>query len=153
MDLTGRSMKRVLVILPVLVVVLYGIAILLPIDPEERRPGTRLSGDVALDPHTDWAFVEGRTRAWVETRTPYLIPHSITVSVWADDGKLYVGCRDCDTKTWPKYVARDNRVKVKIGDSIYERRAIRITDPEERQAVLGPAARRPGLAVFRLDPG
>lgn len=145
-------MKRVAVLVAVLVVVLCVLAIYLPVDPVERRPGTGLSGELAADQNTDWAFVDGRTRAWVETRTRYLVPHSITVSAWADDGKLYVGCRQCDTKTWPRNVARDNRVRVKIGDSVYERRAIRITDPAERAAVLGPAADRPGFAVFRMDP-
>lgn len=145
-------MKRVAVLVAVIVVVLCILAIYLPVDPVERRPGTGLSGELAADQNTDWAFVEGRTRAWVETRTRYLVPHSITVSAWADDGKLYVGCRQCDTKTWPRNVARDNRVRVKIGDSVYERRAIRIKNPAERAAVLGPAADRPGFAVFRMDP-
>lgn len=145
-------MKRVALVVAVLVVVLYVLAIFVPVDPVERRPGTGLSGDLAADQNTDWGFVEGRTRAWVETRTRYLVPHSITVSAWADDGELYVGCRQCDTKTWPRHVARDNRVRLKIGDSVYERRAVRITDPGERAAVLGPAADRPGFAVFRMDP-
>ena len=145
-------MKRVAIVVAAIAVVCYLIAIVLPIDPVERRPGTSLSGDLAVDQDTDWGFVEGRTRAWVETHTRYLVPHSITVSAWADDGKLYVGCRECDTKTWPHNVARDNRVRIKIGDSIYKRRAIRITDPDERAAVLGPAANRPGFAVFRMDP-
>ena len=144
-------MKRIAIVVAVLVL-LYAIAIVVPIDPVERRPGTSLSGDLVVDQNTDWGFVEGRTRAWVETHTRHLVPHSITVSAWADDGKLYVGCRDCDTKVWPRNVARDNRVRVKIGDAIYKRRAIRITDPDERAAVLGPAADMPGLAVFRMDP-
>ena len=145
-------MKRIALVVAVAVVVLYVTAIVLPVDPEERRPGTRLSGGLAVDQDTDWSFVEGRTRAWVETHTRYLVPHSITVSAWADDGELYVGCRECDTKIWPRNVARDDRVRIKIGDSIYKRRAIRITDPDERAAVLGPAASRPGFAVFRMDP-
>lgn len=145
-------MKRVAIVVGVVVIVLYVVAIVLPVDPVERRPGTSLSGDLAVEKNTDWGFVEGRTRAWIETRTRYLVPHSITVSAWADDGTLYVGCRECDTKVWPRNVARDDRVRIKIGDSIFERRAIRITDPDERAAVLGPAADRPGLAVFRIDP-
>ncbi|MDE0659742.1 MAG: hypothetical protein OXI79_08865 [Gammaproteobacteria bacterium] len=145
-------MKRIAIVVGVLVVVLYLIAIVLPIDPLERRPGTSLSGDLAVDQDTDWGFVEGRTRAWIETHTRYLVPHSITVSAWADNGNLYVGCRECDTKIWPRHVARDDRVRIRIGDWIYKRRAIRITDPAERKAVLGPAADRPGLAVFRMDP-
>lgn len=145
-------MKRIaLAIVPVLAA-LYLVAIFLTFDPAERRPGTRLSGELAANQDTDWAFLEGRTRAWVETRTWYLVRHSITVSAWSADGTLYVGCRQCDTKRWPRNVARDDRVRIKIGNAIYERRATRITDPAERQAVLGPRTPGPGFAVFRMDP-
>ena len=145
-------MRRVVWIFAGLVVALYVVAIFLPIDPDERRPGTRLSGTLATDQNTDWSFIEGRTRAWLETRTPYLVPHSITVSAWADEGVLYVGCIACDTKNWPRNVARDDRVRIKVGDRIYQRRAIRITDDAERRDVLGPRAKRPGYALFRMDP-
>ncbi|MCE2423917.1 MAG: hypothetical protein J4F45_02265 [Pseudomonadales bacterium] len=145
-------MKRIALVIVGVIGALYVIAIFLPIDPVERRAGTGLSGELAADQDTDWAFLEGRTRAWLETRTWYLVPHSITVSAWPADGILYVGCRQCDTKRWPKNVARDNRVRVKVGDALYERRAIRITDPAERQAVLGARTLEPGLAVFRMAP-
>jgi len=145
-------MKRIVFAIVGLLIALYILAIFLPIDPVERRPGTRLGGELAAEQDTDWAFVTERTRAWVETRTSYLVPHSITVSAWADGGQLYVGCRECDTKTWPKNVARDDRVRVKIGGEIYLRRATRITDSAEREAVLKAAAARPGFAVFRMDP-
>ena len=145
-------MKRIVLIVAVLFIVLYAVAIYLPIDPVERRPGTRLSGSLAAKQNPEWEFIAGRTHAWVETRTPYLIPHSITVSAWEDAGGLYVGCRECDTKIWPRHVARDDRVRLKVGNSIYERRAILITDPAERAAILGPISDRPGFAVFRMDP-
>ncbi len=118
----------------------------------ERRPGTRLSGDLAPVLDTDWSFLQGRTQAWLETRTWYLIPHSITVSAWADGGTLYVGCSRCDTKTWPKHVARDNRVRLKIGDEVHMRRAMQITDPAEIQAAMGGREIVPGFALFRMDP-
>lgn len=149
-------MKRVLLILVAVVIALYIAVINIPIDPVERRPGTRLSGDLArLDPAQDahWSFVQGRTQAWVETRTWYLIPHSITVSAWAeDDGALYVGCIRCDTKTWPKHVARDDRVRLKIGDAIYPCRAVRIADAAERRAIMGDRGVVPGYALFRMEP-
>ena len=146
-------MKRIALAIVAVLAALYVVAIFVSFDPVERRPGTRLSGELATDQDTDWAFLEGRTRAWVETRTGYLVRHSITVNAWSADGTLYVGCRQCDTKRWPKNVARDDRVRVKVGDALYERRAIRITDPAERQAVLGPRTAEPGFAVFRMAPG
>ena len=141
-------MKRVVLILGGVVVALYVALIYVPIDPVERRPGTRLSGD----PPAALSFLQGRTQAWLETRTWYLIPHSITVSAWADDGTLYVGCSRCDTKTWPKHVARDNRVRLKIGDEIHMRRAVRITDPVALQAAMGEREVGSGFALFRMDP-
>ncbi len=145
-------MKGFALTLVAVVIVLYVALIYIPIDPEERRPGTRLSGDSASVQDPDWSFLQGRTQAWLETRTWYLIPHSITVSAWADDGTLYVGCSRCDTKTWPKHVARDNRVRLKIGDEIHLRRAVQVTDPAELQAAMGGREVAPGYALFRMDP-
>ena len=145
-------MKRIALILVAIVIVIYVGLIFIPIDPVERRPGTGLSGDLASAQDTDWSFLQGRTQAWVETRTWYLVPHSITVSAWADAGDLYVGCVRCDTKIWPRRVARDDRVRLKIGDEIYERRAVRITDPGAREKIMGERGGRPGYALFRMDP-
>ena len=145
-------MKRVVLILAGVVVAVYIALIYIPMDPVERRPGTRLSGDPASVQNPDWSFLQGRTQAWLETRTWYLIPHSITVSAWADDGTLYVGCSRCDAKTWPKHVARDNRVRLKIGDEVHMRRAMQITDPAEIQAAMGAREVGSGFALFRMDP-
>ena len=145
-------MKRIALIVMAVVVVVYLGLILVPVDPVERRPGMGLSGDLASAQDTDWSFLDGRTQAWLEMHTWYVIPHSITVSAWADDGVLYVGCRACDTKVWPKHVARDDQVRIKIGDELYERRAVRITDPAEREKIMGERGARPGYALFRLDP-
>jgi len=132
---------------------LYVTAIFLPIAPEERRPGTRLPGQLAARQDTDFSFLDGRTRVHLETRTPYLIRHSITAVAWAADGNLYIGCRACDTKFWPNNVARDNRVRVRIGDEIYRRRAQRLGDEARRHVLDVPAGEPlPDIAVFRMDP-
>lgn len=145
-------MKRVVLILVAIVIAVYVALIIIPFDPEERRPGLGLSGDLAAAQDTDWSFLQGRTQAWLEMHTWYLIPHSITVSAWADDGTLYVGCSRCDTKVWPNHVARDDRVRLKIGDDLYMRRAVRITDPAELQGAMGGRDVGSGYALFRIDP-
>ena len=106
-SLRSDTLKRIALVILSLLILVYLAAIFVPFDPKDRRPGTRLSGDLAEDQNPDWSFIEGRSRAYVETRTLYLIPHSITVSSWSTDGLLYVGCGACDTKYWPKNVARD----------------------------------------------
>jgi hypothetical protein len=146
-------MKRaVLIALAVLVLVYIG-AIFVPLDPAGTRPGTGVSGNLAEIQNTDWSFLSDRNQIYVETRTRYLVPHSITVNSWVADGTLYVGCRACDAKYWPTNVARDDRVRLKIGDDVYERRAIRLNDELRRKALGVPAAEPlPDMAVFRMDP-
>ena len=94
--------------------------------------------------------MEGRTRAYIETRSLYLIPHSITVSSWSQNGQLYVGCRACDTKYWPKNVVRDPNIRIKIDDKIYKRKAVRLSD-KERDAIIQPDKAIPGMGLFRID--
>ena len=106
-------MKPLIWILLIIAAV-YATALFLPIDPDERRPGTRLSADLAEVQDTDWAFLAGPTQIYLETRTPYLIPHSITAVAFATNGVLYVGCLACDTKYWQSNVARDNHVRLQI---------------------------------------
>ncbi len=148
-------MKRAALIAVGFLLILYAAAIFVPFEPEERRPGTRVTGEVAEVQDTDWSFLHGRNLIVVETRTWYLVPHSVTTTSWVVDETLYVPCARCGSKRWPKNVQRDPRVRLKIGDQLYERRAILITDAAERRRIL----RTPdgeslpeGVAVYRMDP-
>ena len=148
-------MKRAVQIVIGLLVATYVAAIFVPFEPVERRPGTRLAGDLADVQDTDWSFVQGRNQIFVETRTWYLIPHSITTTSWVVDEEFYVPCGNCDSKRWPKNVRADPRVRLKIDDKIYERTAIRITDAEERARLLKMPGGQPlpaGVAIYRMDP-
>ena len=135
------------------VVVVWLVLVSAPIDPVERIPGTRLGGALAADQTPDWTGYTRRQIA-VETRTSYGIPHSVTTTSWVADGHFYVPCARCDGKRWPANVARDDRVRLKIDGEIYERRAIRITEPEERARILRGVGRDPDspTAVFRMVP-
>ncbi|MCZ6854964.1 MAG: hypothetical protein O7G86_13705 [Gammaproteobacteria bacterium] len=144
-------MKKIALIFVGVLITLYIAVIFVPFEPDERRPGTRLGGDLAHVQDTDWSFLQGRNQIFVETRTWYLIPHSVTTTSWVADGAFYVPCGSCDSKRWPKNVERDPRVRLKINESIYERKAIRITDPEERRRLM--RIRLPeGVALYRMDP-
>ena len=148
-------MKRAVLIVVAVLVAVYLVALVAPYEPDERRPGTRLGGPLAAEQDTDWSFREpGRMQIFVETATWYGIPHSVTTTSWIVDGDLYVPCNACATKRWPKNVARNADVRLKVGGEIYERRAVRITDDAERQRVfgaLGAGADRPGRWVFRME--
>jgi len=58
--------------------------------PKDRRPGLWLSGDVETAPVTDWSFVDAHREIFVETRSRYGIPHSVTTVCVAHNGTLYV---------------------------------------------------------------
>jgi hypothetical protein len=135
----------------VTLVLVYLIAWAVPFEPADARPGARLAGSAMEGDPVPW---EGRRLILVETRPWYGIRHSITTTAWWHDGELHVPCGDCAAKRWPHNVANDPRVRLKIDDAIYERRAVRITDEAEHHAVLGEpmAGHRPeGVWIFRME--
>ena len=105
-------MKKMALVLIGLLMALYVAAIFVPLEPDERRPGTRLGGDLAEVQDTDWSFLQGRNQIFVETRTRYLIPHSVTTTSWVVDNAFYVPCGNCDSKRWPVNVKRDPRMQL-----------------------------------------
>ena len=136
-----------------LIVLAFLVLLVAPIDPVERRPGTRLSGELAPNQTPDWSDY-GRKQIAVQTNTWYGIPHAVTTTSWIADGELHVPCARCAGKRWPENVARDDRVRLKVDGLLYERRAVRITDAEARARVLGVVGRGDtgGVAVFRMEP-
>ncbi len=99
-------------------------------EPSDRRPGTWLSGEVVEGAVDDWSFTNDHREIWIETRTPYLVPHSVTIVCAEADGKLFVAARNPDGKRWVANVDRDPAVRLKIGDRIYEQRLVPIESPE-----------------------
>ena len=147
-------MKKVLLIVIGALVVFYAGALAIPVDPDEQRPGTRLSGALADDAEPDWSFMSPQQKVWIQANTWYLIPHSVTTISFVVDGELYIPCGWCDTKRWPKLVADDPNVTVKIGDKLYRRTAVKITDEQYKRRVLSaPEAREiPDVELYRMDP-
>ena len=144
-------MRKALTVIGILFVAAYSLAIFMPVEPVDQRPGTRLSGEPAAGQPADW---EGRRQIFVETRTWYLIRHSVTTTAWSRDGIIYVPCGACDSKRWPKNVAADPRVHLKIDGRLYQRTAQRITDQEDIRSILsGSDSAHPpeGVAVFRMN--
>jgi hypothetical protein len=132
-------------------------------DPKDRRPGLRLSGEIVTEAVDDWSFTDRHREIFVETRTWYRVPHSVTIVCGSLDGRLYVGARRPREKRWVAHVARDPNVRLEIEDRIYERRLERVEDPEEYEAVyrayarkyqreIAPPSERPDLWYFRVLP-
>ena len=61
--------------------------------PKDRRPGMRLPGEVTPTP-SDWSFTNDYPEIAIEVRTPYFLPHSVTIACGTLDRNLYVGARD-----------------------------------------------------------
>ncbi len=147
-------MKSLITVIVTLLVLLYVAARVMPLDPDEQRPGLSLGGVLVDNPRPDWGFVEDRQKVYVQTNTWYGIPHSVTTISFVVGGDLYVPCGWCDTKRWPKNVAADPRVTVKIGKRLYPRTAVRIEDEAERRTILNVPEDEPtpDWALYRMDP-
>lgn len=165
-------MKRILAIAgcglaAVLVVALIALRII-GLDPHERRPGLWLRGEVVSQPVTDWAFTDKYQNIDIQTRSWYLLPHSVTITCVAHDGQLYLtsvyqqGSPFPQGKRWTSNVMRDPHVRLKIGDRLYDETISLVTDPAERAAVLESKAKKypqqrvaktSTVYLFRVAPG
>ncbi len=96
--------------------------------PQDGRPGMRLPGELAPTP-SDWSFTNDHTEIAIEVRTPYFLPHSVTIVGTELDGSLYVGALNPESKRWPGWVDDDPEVRLGIGDRVYEVKLVPLTDP------------------------
>ena len=138
------------------------------LDPKDRRPGLWLTGQLVTRPVTDWSFTEKYPSIYVQTRSWYGLPHSVTTTITAHDGRLYLtsvyrpGSQFPRDRLWNKNILRDPHVRLKIGDQVFDRTVALVTDPAEKDAVLETKAKkypRQRVAdknlvyVFRVQPG
>ena len=145
-------MRKIILIVVAVLLLTYAGALAIPIDPDEQRPGTRLSGTVVNDSQPDWSFLEERQKVYLQTSTWYGIPHSVTTISFVVDDELYIPCGWCDSKQWPRYVAEDPNVTVKIGERLFERRAVRVNDAAMVRRVLavGEHEDLPGVVLYHM---
>src|SRR5438445_12231895 len=86
-------MKKLGIVVGVIVAVLVVALIVLRVaglDPNERRAGLWLTGEVVTPPVTDWSFTDKYRNIYVQTKTWYLLPHSVTTGAPATDRRLYL---------------------------------------------------------------
>jgi hypothetical protein len=134
------------------------------LDPRGHRPGLWLRGEVVTTPVSDWSFTDKYDLIFVQTRSWYGLPHSVTVGCTAYGGRLYVGSSYGPEvefprgRLWNKNVMGDPRVRLKIGTQIYDRTLTPVTDATEKAAVLAanarkyPAGEKSRIHVFRVEP-
>ncbi len=114
------------------------------IDPVDRRPGLRLGGEVVEEGGGDWSFTNEHREIAIETRTPWLLPHSVTIVCAARDGRFFVGARNPDGKRWVANVDRDPEVRLKIGGRVYEQRLLPLEDPADLRSAYEAYAAKYG---------
>ena len=135
-------------------------------NPGATSPGLWLTGELVTSPVTEWSFannVGGLTA--VQTRQWFLpaLAHSVTITRLVRDGRLYLasgypaGIELPEGRHWNRNVVNDPRVRIRIGDKLYDRTLVYITDPAELDDVLrawGPMMFAPGfyLHLWRVEP-
>jgi hypothetical protein len=138
------------------------------VDPRERRPGLWLRGELVTRPVTDWSFTEKYPNIFVQTRSWYGLPHSVTTTITAHDGRVYLtsvyrpGAQFPRARLWNTNIMRNPHVRLKIGDQVFDRTVALVTDPAEKAAVLETKAKKYPrqrtvdqslVYVFRVQPG
>lgn len=145
-------MKLLLKIVGSIVIVLILALVVLRITglgPQERRPGLWLKGNLVTTPVTDWSFTDKDQTLQIQTRTWYLLPHSVNAICISYNGTLYISSTYAaglppfpNGRSWNQDVARDPHVRLKIGDNLYDGTVALVTDPAEIQGVAASQAKK-----------
>lgn len=107
------------------------------------RPGLWQRGEVVRDAIKDWSFVRKVSTVVLETRSPWFVPHSVRVGAIAKGDRLYITNaqykmdKGYPDRLWTSNVFRDPRVRVKIGDKLYEMTLVLVTDRAEAGEIFG----------------
>jgi hypothetical protein len=122
-------------------------------------PGGSLSGAVAPAPAT-WTEARGGEKAFCEIESRPADPHSIQLECFVVDGTLYAQSHRWalaswwPTESWAAIWLAHPDVRVRIGDAIYELRAVRVDDPAVREPILKDRGYDPvpdGIVLFRFE--
>jgi hypothetical protein len=124
-----------------------------------KVPGLWIKGQPVTTPVADWSFTDKIPEIKIQTQTPYLLPHSVTIWCAVYNGNLYV--TSYRGRMWVEDIVRDPSVRLKIGDQVFDRTLSVVNDPAEKAAVLQAKGRKypqwkvPAVSaatVFRVNP-
>lgn len=107
-------------------------------EPQDTNPGLWISGNIVSEPVVDWSFTNEIDEIFVETRTPYLVPHSITTYCGVYEGQFYLfsayygGGEFPSARRWNQNVMRDPRVRLKIGEEIFQQNLSFVSNESEK---------------------
>ena len=121
--------------LSILIVILFlSIAYSFRTDPIMMISGKQLSG-MELPYPESWEFTNAYPTIKVETNPED--PHSVTTLCFIREGKLIIPSQDGNTKVWPKYVLKNNHVRIKVGDKVYPVR-LTLLEKDAKITEFGP---------------
>lgn len=165
-------MRQVVKIVGSIVIVLAAVLLLVSVtgfEPKDcpptdrsfscKMPGLWLKGEPVTTPVTDWAFTDKIPQIKIQTQTPFLLPHSVTIWCAVYNGNLYV--TSYRGRQWVEDIVRDPQVRLKIADKVYDRTLSMVDDPAEKAAVLQAKGKKypqwkvPAVSaatVFRVNP-
>jgi hypothetical protein len=134
MKMLLKMVGGIIVCLAVLLVVLR----ITGLNPHDRIPGLWLTGELVTTPVADWSFLDNVPNIKIQTRSRFLLPHSVTINCIAYKGQFYVTSTHPvgAPRSWNENVMRDPHVRIKIGDKLYDRTLVAVTDPAEKDAVV-----------------
>jgi len=102
-------------------------------------PGGKLSGTVQPVP-SDWAFSDEFEDVQLETRPSN--PYSVNIWGVADGDRFYIASGRGLESTWAKHIEADSNVRLRIGEQLYELRAVRTDDPQDRVRFLAAVKKK-----------
>ena len=152
---TVLKMAGAIVICLVLLLVVVSIT---GFEPRQRTPGLWLKGNLVTTPVSDWSFTDQVSTVEVQTRTWYLLPHSVTTYCIAYKGQLYLdsfyrpGVEYPHGRSWNENVARNPHVRLKIGNNLYDVTLSHVTDPAEKTALRELKAKKYPQLKIPPDP-
>jgi hypothetical protein len=123
-------------------------------------PGGSLGGEVAPAP-PDWASVLEGDRSFCEIESRPADPHSIQLECFLYDGALHAQSHRWaladwwPVESWAEIWLEHPDLRVRIGERIFELRAVRVTDAAVREPLLKGRGYDPvpeGIVLFRLEP-
>ncbi len=125
--------------------------------PHGRMPGLWLNGELVTTPVTDWSFTDQIQNVQLQTNTWYGIPHSVNINCVSYQGQLYLdsfyaaGLTYPHGRNWNENIARDPRVRIRIGKKLYDRTLVLVTDPGLKEAVDDLKLKK--YPALKLPPG
>ncbi len=136
------------------------VALTVGCQPTDERPGLWLSGEVEAGPVRDWSFSDANEEIFVETRTWYCVRHSVTIWGATQGGRFYLPSLYYDeeefpnARFWNRNLVRDPRVRVKIGERLFDGTAELVTDESEWNRAAGAFGRKyPAFEEYGREPG